>query len=641
MKLFDTDYTAGFWDTTGKGAVRAALSDVRENLLRLSGKTEGFAICPDAGQITVSLDPRIGAPEAYCITVGEAAVEIIGSDVLGTVYGVYALATKLLGIDPLYRFTELFPATRTEMDLTPGTYLSSPRPVRFRGWFLNDEDLLTHFRSTGEQRHIDYPFYATVISPDTLDMVLESLLRMEGNLIIPSSFVDITNPPEEALVARCVGRGLYVTQHHVEPLGVSFFRVENYIKERGIEGGVSYLTHPGIMREAWRISAGKWAKYGKNVIWQLGLRGRGDRPVWASDPSIPDDGKTRGKIISRAMKEQYDIVRAATGTDDFLSSTTLWNEASALYKEGFLKLPEGTMPIFSDVGFTQTFSRDMTTGKREPGRLRGVYYHAAFWGLGPHLCEGVDPRKMAFCLGDAARCGALDYAILNVANLREFTESARLCAAILESPEDFNLPAWERSAYGALFGTRAEEFLTLWHRHFALYADRGEEAIRFDGKRFEFSVDVREACFPQYAVTDGVLRNKGVQLLKNLRDGTPEQNRDSATALASLLAPTISPREALLADMRSFSLRLPEPLCGWFRRHFILSCLTMLDLSKWFADVVLLLDDDTPEVRRRAAGFLEDVLRERQEAESPAFASWYLGDKKSNLPLVHKMTLSR
>ena len=50
-------------------------------------------------------------------------------------------------------------------------------------------------------------------------MVLETAVRLGINLIIPASFVDIHNPPEENLIRMAVERGLYVSQHHVEPLG--------------------------------------------------------------------------------------------------------------------------------------------------------------------------------------------------------------------------------------------------------------------------------------------------------------------------------------------------------------------------------------------------------------------------------------
>ena len=48
-----------------------------------------------------------------------------------------------------------------------------PQRVHFRGWFLNDEDLLCEFGESGGVRRIDYPFYGDVMDVCVLDMILE------------------------------------------------------------------------------------------------------------------------------------------------------------------------------------------------------------------------------------------------------------------------------------------------------------------------------------------------------------------------------------------------------------------------------------------------------------------------------------
>ena len=51
------------------------------------------------------------------------------------------------------------------------------------------------------------------------------------NLVIPASFLDIDNPPEKMLADCVARRGIYLSQHHLEPLGVSHFTLENYCKK--------------------------------------------------------------------------------------------------------------------------------------------------------------------------------------------------------------------------------------------------------------------------------------------------------------------------------------------------------------------------------------------------------------------------
>ena len=47
-------------------------------------------------------------------------------------------------------------------------------------------------------------------------------------------------------------RGLYLSMHHIEPLGVSAFTYENYWAERGQEPLFSYYSEPAKVEEVWR-----------------------------------------------------------------------------------------------------------------------------------------------------------------------------------------------------------------------------------------------------------------------------------------------------------------------------------------------------------------------------------------------------
>ena len=205
IKLFDRFSTIPLvCDTDSDEAILLALADLQRNLRDLSGQQSGFAIqhTDTASAIRVATDPSIGGNEAYRVCVTNTEIAVTGSDTLGTVYGIYALATNCLGILPFYRLTDLFPEVREELYLEPQTLTSPKRAIRFRGWFLNDEDLLTELCYSGGRRDIDYPFYQDVIDVDVLDMVLETALRMEINLLIPASFLNIDNPDEENWCVR-------------------------------------------------------------------------------------------------------------------------------------------------------------------------------------------------------------------------------------------------------------------------------------------------------------------------------------------------------------------------------------------------------------------------------------------------------
>src|SRR5690606_16199032 len=128
-------------------------------------------------------------------------------------------------------------------------------------------------------RNIDYPYYSQVVHPEIMEKLVESMVRLRYNLIIPASFIDIKNPPEKRLVDIAASRGVFLSMHHIEPMGVSGFTFFNYWNERGKDYKFSYYSHPEAMKEVWTEYAKEWVQY-DNVIWQIGLRGIADRPVW-------------------------------------------------------------------------------------------------------------------------------------------------------------------------------------------------------------------------------------------------------------------------------------------------------------------------------------------------------------------------
>lgn len=391
-------------------------------------------------------------PESYQISVTEDTLTVSGGDDLGIIYGIYRISTEFLGIDPLYRFSEIQPQVRETVTVSPRTIFQDAPKVRYRGWFINDEDLLSDFR-VGGQRKTNYKFYQNVMDVSVFEWILESALRLGLNLIIPSTLIDICNPPERALVEAAVRRGLYVTMHHIEPLGVSHFTAENYFRAKGYEGDLSFVTSPQEVEALWRHYVKAWSAFGHQVIWQLGLRGHGDMPVWASDPSIPDTDEAHGQIIGNAIALQHRIIAETLGTTDFVSTATLWEEGAALYDAGYLQLPEHTGAIFADIGSNQMLCEGLFSPvKSSP---RGIYYHVAYYAWGPHFAEGCDDEKQVLNYQLALENDALWYSILNVANLRELHMGARLNAAILQDPAAFSLKDYQDHTFRALYGDLA------------------------------------------------------------------------------------------------------------------------------------------------------------------------------------------
>ena len=595
-------------------AILLAVGDLQKNLRRLSGKTDEFEVTTqnDGCGIIVKTE-ALDEIEAYTVTVETEKVLITGSDVLGTVFGVYAFATKCLDILPVYRLVDIFPKTTECLELKEQSFSSKPRPVRFRGWFLNDEDLLTDFKISGGTRKIPYPFYQNVMDTEVLDMVLETALRLENNLIIPGSFIDIDNPAEEKLVEASYKRGLYVSQHHIEPMGVSYFAADNYLKDRNLQDEtVSFITNRERMVEIWRYYAKKWAKYGKRVIWQLGLRGKADNAVWKSDPNAPKSMEERGGLISDAINTQYEIVRDTLKTDSFYCTSTLWNEGSVLYGEGYLTLPENTIPVFADFGVDQMFGEDLLNVALKSNRPYGVYYHAAFWHLGPHFTEGCNPQKMAYCYNVAASENLLCYSILNISNVRPLHVSAAMNAKILAKPTNFNAKEELLNLDIALFGRFGEKVNSIRQKYYACFADFGEACLRKIADLWCFYYhDYQNLPFIRNAVTDGQLMLFGRYILENKPGTNFFPSRDES--IKTMLKNSASAFSALYKEAEELESELSQEIILYFRQFLKYHILHMQLMTEW------------------CVALMETILQERKILEVNGWENWHRGDKKINI----------
>lgn len=599
-----------------------------------------------------------GGFERYVVrTFGENHENLLvaGSDARGTMWGIYHLSEQLLGVDPVYLWTGNQPRRRERIEVGPIDLVSDEPDFRFRGWFLNDEDLLTEWRNGGGRRYIDYPFYHQVIHQDVLARVIETALRLRQNMMIPASFVDIMNPAEENLVRMVSERGLFVTQHHVEPLGVSHFAWDNYWADRGRKIPCSFVTEREAHIEIWRDYVERWARY-PNVIWQLGLRGRGDRPVWFHDDAVPASDAERGALISDAYAAQHAIVADVLGTTDFPSTTTLWMEGSHLQRDGHLDFPPGVTIVFADLGSSQMMQDDFDHTERRDEHTYGVYHHVCFWGDGPHLAQGTSIGKLAHNYRRADEKGDTHYSILNVSNVREVILGAEAVAELTWDARGFD-PAG---------------FLDRWFTR--EFGDAAAPAVRdaYDAYFGAYHVMRDERRPDEMLLIDGMTRRLGLKLLDILEGSHEESNLgyyrhlddfDSTDAFLSYFADALSAADARWRRaQQALYEALPavtEERRAYFTDHFIVQYDTIVGLYRWAhllaqAAVAVRNGDSSASpaggaapapaasgpaaLVDAAASALEKALIDRRKAEHGAFAHWYRGDRKMNLPRVLQRT---
>ena len=658
--------------------VRLAVKDMQADIKKITGKELTVTRTPDstitqvrvynlsdevqrreAIQLHADLDTLSGKWEAYVvqnITLnGQPQLLIAGSDERATIFAIYHFIEDYLGVDPTYYWSGLEPTKRAQLSWEEISIVQDEPTFKFRGWFINDEDLLTEWKNGGGTRNIDYRYYSQVVHPEVIRPVLETALRLRMNLIIPASFVDIRNPPEERLVAEAAKRGLFLSMHHIEPLGVSAFGYQNYWREQSEEPLFSFYSEPEKITQTWQEYAQRWAKY-PNVIWQTGLRGIADRPMWMADPGVPQSDADRGRIISEAIQVQSEIVDTIDQRERPLLSTTLWAEGAGLNQAGHLTFPDSMIIIFADNSPGWKWQADFYETERNPANQYGVYYHHQLWGSGPHLVQAIPPAKTYEMFQEAVDHQASDYAIMNVSNVREFVLGIEASSEMLYDFNSFDVDEFQKQWFTTHFGTQSEAVQNLYQRFFDSYQTHPESGVPL--------------------LLDGMTRNYGDRVLNRLKMQIerPEEyqnqlNQEAKKSEAStwgsrylsdmhpanslppdkLLIPLqqqIQHLEGMEGSLEQSANRLNGDTLQFFQTNLVAQHQMLLGLNRWLEAVILArlaMDEDNPIATGahlgRAIEFLGQVETAKKTAsEGEKWKHWYRGDKKMNIGGVRERT---
>ena len=381
---------------------------------------------------------------------------LVGADMRGTIYAIYEFSQKVLGVDPMYLWTDKLPVKRSSITLPADFAHTYPSPVfKYRGFFPNDEDLLTGWVTPkkGDQ---------TGIALSTWDMIFETTLRLKGNMVVPGTWIF----PDDAQVHAATERGLIVNQHHAIPLGVNVARWPQ-------DAPYNYSTHPEVLERAWTNAVNDY-KPDQEILWSVGLRGLSDSSYSSLDPSVQNNDPLLGQRISEAIVDQMKIVRAKYPHAQFV--TDLWQEGARLTQEGYLKIPPEVSLVWADTGYG-----DMQDGGKVAAG-QGMYFHVAMLnGKANQLSEMVSVKIIQSEIGRYIKAGATSYFLVNTSDIRPVVMTAR---AVMEMAWG-GVPATTGGATGDAdaayyrkwateeFGAKSADALTkIYREYFAAPAPR-------------------------------------------------------------------------------------------------------------------------------------------------------------------------
>lgn len=588
--------------------------------------TEGTLLVIGGSSPASAQDPK--APESFSLRAvrvqdaadsGRTREEILlhGADMRGTIYAIYTFSQKVLGVDPMYYWTDHLPARRTNIPLPADFHIVDPGPLyRYRGFFINDEDLLTGWAPGKASDH-------SGISLAVWNRLFETILRLKGNMVAPGTWIF----PDDGQVKLVEERGLLLSQHHATPLDVNVARWPQGVP-------YDYTHHPEIIERAWKNAVDTYDPH-QEILWEVGLRGLSDAPYSSTDPSVRNNDKALGERISQAIADQMRIVRQRYPNAVFV--TNLWMEGDRLMREGVLKIPPEVITVWSDTGYGHLQDH----GELHKGQ--GAYLHVAMMNSAANqLTEMVPLDRLLSETGRLTQAGATQFYLVNTSDLRPVTMSARAVmeaawGSLTAGQADDYYRRWAKEEFGA---AAAQQVAAVYGHYFAAPAhmsdgrEYGDQFYHNDARKMLLYAEVD---MPTYILPDQTpkWRRPGIMGVSNRQRWLiAEATRQEAACGEA------QPRWQAVYDEAKRAEHLVEPS----RRNFYQAeVLTMVSINMESNNMLLHVSramlarhaghaaEALAEIRQAEAA-LDRLTASEKAAEYGKWRNWYHGDWLTGVP---------
>lgn len=359
---------------------------------------------------TISLSKLENEWEAFQIKVvnyqNKNILVVVGSDKRGTSYGILELS-RLIGVSPWVWWADSTPIEKSYLKL-PKNYSDFQKPsVKYRGIFINDEDLGFMPWST---MTVDKAKSKGATGPIAYEKVYQLLLRLRANIMWPAMH-ECTVPfyQMEGNKEMADQYGIVIGTSHTEPL-MTNSATEWDVKVRG---DYDFVTNRDGLISYWedRVEeAGSFENY-----YTLGIRGLHDVGM-VGKYSLDD----RTNILKSVIDAQRDILDKYVEEDveNIPQVFVPYKEVLPIYENG-LEIPEDVSLMWCDdnYGYITRYS-NIEEQKRAGGG--GIYYHLSYLGR-PHQyiwLSGTQPAMVYWQMKKAWDYGAQRVWIVNVGDIK-------------------------------------------------------------------------------------------------------------------------------------------------------------------------------------------------------------------------------
>jgi hypothetical protein len=389
------------------------------------------------------------------------ALVIVGSDRRGAVFGAYDISERI-GVSPWHWFADV-PVQRQENVWIPAGSRRDQPKVRYRGFFINDEDPCFSGWAKKKFGGVNSAMYAHVF---------ELLLRMKGNYLWPAMWAPkafAADDPQNMVLADAMGVVMGSSHHEVMARAQDEWHRNT---ESGVTGGAwDYSVNAANLRAFWRggiermMSKGGGGRYESVVT--IGMRGDGDKPM--TEGSAVD-------LLQQIVADQRRIIAEVTGKPARQTPQiwALYKEVQDYYEHG-MTAPDDVTLLFSDDNWGQ-IRRLPPPGAPARSGGYGVYYHFDYVGA-PRNYKWINTNQIEKVwqqMNLAYERGARAMWIVNVGDIKPMEYPLGFFLAMAWNPEAVTPSvlaaypqAWAEGTFGPEHAAPIGEMMTTYSRYAA------------------------------------------------------------------------------------------------------------------------------------------------------------------------------
>ncbi|WP_306212877.1 glycosyl hydrolase 115 family protein [Actinoplanes sp. RD1] len=420
----------------------------------------------------VVTDPLPGVRRAFVIA---------GSDQRGTIYGAYDLS-RAIGISPWYFWDDVPAARHDAIHVLPGRHTQGTPAVRYRGFFINDENPATGTWAPGYFGPGKAPGHPGGLNAAYYAKVFETMLRLKANYLWPAVWGRAFAEDDPLNHATATLYGVVMGTSHEAPM---MRGIEEWNRHPAGTGEWSFLRNRAAIEAYWRDGAQRMAAQDIEGVITLGMRGNGDT-------SLPDGD---GIELMRDIIDTQRAILRDTGLIGRPQVQTLYKEVQRYWDEGY-RPPDDVTVVFCDDNWGNL--RKLPAGEQRSGGY-GMYYHFDYVGVGRNYkwADTVNLTSTWEQLRLAYAKGVDRLWMVNVGDLKNEEVPTQFFLDYAWNPRLTPGP-WLRTFTAQNFGPRlAPAVAELLHDYATLQSRRKPELLnrRITGQGTEVVYDDRETPF--------------------------------------------------------------------------------------------------------------------------------------------------